>query len=185
MLLRSRGVQPHIAVADGEYKGVAIAPTAQATTCLALVAGGQASHARRRRCDSISSTRRRDPPRDGWRRWCDHARVNDLDVRAGLAFDDAALVLPAAQGQGVAPGRLTLAERDLRAGRLVQPFEICVPNDYSYWLVYPPVKAERPDVAAFRAWLLAQAGQHATDRRREAGTPEAGTDTNEFEPDAI
>lgn len=127
-----------------------------------------------------------DTPRDGWQRWCERARVTDLDFRPGLAFDDAAHVLQAAlQGQGVALGRLTLAERDLRAGRLVQPFEIAVPNDYSYWLVYSPVKAERSDIAAFRTWLLAQAGQHPTDHRREAGIPEGLTGAAEFEPDAI
>lgn len=99
-----------------------------------------------------------DVPRDAWRMWCERAGLTDIDVDAGLAFDDASLVLQAAlQGQGVALGRLTLAERDLREGRLVQPFDLAVPNDYSYWLVYPHAKAERAEVTAFRAWLLAQA----------------------------
>lgn len=101
-----------------------------------------------------------DTPRDGWRVWCEHVQLTDIDLRAGMAFDDAALVLQAAvQGQGVALGRLILAQRDLKEGRLVRPFDIAVPNDYSYWLVYPPAKAERSDIAAFRAWLLAQAEQ--------------------------
>jgi LysR family glycine cleavage system transcriptional activator len=100
-----------------------------------------------------------DVPRDAWRMWCERAGLTDIDVESGLTFDDASLVLQAAlQGQGVALGRLTLAERDLREGRLVRPFDIVVPNDYSYWLVYPRAKAERADVAAFRAWVLAQAG---------------------------
>ncbi|WP_206953887.1 transcriptional regulator GcvA [Trinickia acidisoli] len=101
-----------------------------------------------------------DTPSDAWRIWCDHAGVADIDLEAGLAFDDAALVLRAAvQGQGVALGRLTLADDDLRAGRLVRPFAQAMPNDYSYWLVYPLAKAQRFDVAVFRAWLLAQAGR--------------------------
>lgn len=109
-----------------------------------------------------------DTPRDGWRIWFDHARISDIEVRRGMAFDDASLALQAAiQGQGVALGRLTLAERDLREGRLVQPFDISVPNDYSYWLVYPPAQAERSDVAAFRAWLLAQAGRLPAARPRK------------------
>ena len=100
-----------------------------------------------------------DVPRDAWRTWCERAGLTDIDVDSGLAFDDAGLVLQAAlQGQGVALGRLTLAERDLREGRLVKPFDIAVSNDYSYWLVYPRRNAERADVAAFRTWLLAQAG---------------------------
>jgi LysR family glycine cleavage system transcriptional activator len=127
-----------------------------------------------------------DTPRDGWQRWCERARVTDLDLRAGLAFDDAALVLQAAvQGQGVALGRLTLAERDLRAGRLVQPFEVSVPNDYSYWLVYPPAKAERTDIAAFRAWLLAQAGQEESSPSQGTGAARSVSGTSELEPDAV
>jgi LysR family glycine cleavage system transcriptional activator len=126
-----------------------------------------------------------DTPRDGWQRWCERARVADIDLRAGLAFDDAALVLQAAvQGQGVALGRLTLAERDLRAGRLVQPFEISIPNDYSYWLVYPSAKAERTDIAAFRAWLLAQAGQGEIAPPRQAAMGEPAVGASEREPDA-
>ncbi len=101
-----------------------------------------------------------DTPRDGWRFWCESAQLAGLDLRAGLAFDDASLALQAAvQGQGVALGRLTLAERDLRAGRLVRPFDISIPNDYDYWLVYPPAKAERSDIVAFCTWLLAQAAR--------------------------
>ena len=99
-----------------------------------------------------------DVPRGGWRRWFERAGVTDIDVDAGLAFDDAALVLQAAvRGQGVALGRLTLARHDLREGRLVRPFDLAIPNDYSYWLIYPNAKAEREDVAAFRDWVLGQA----------------------------
>lgn len=103
-----------------------------------------------------------DVPRDAWRTWCERAGLVDIDVQTGLAFDDASLVLQAArQGQGVALGRLTLAERDLNEGRLVRLFDLAVPNDYSYWLVYPRAKAQRADIAAFRAWLAAEAGTSA------------------------
>lgn len=74
-----------------------------------------------------------------------------------MTFDEAALMLQAAMdGQGVALGRLMLAADHLAKGRLIQPFEITIPNDYSYWLVYPRTSSERPDVAAFRAWLLSE-----------------------------
>lgn len=98
-----------------------------------------------------------DTPKDGWARWFDHAGVADINVTAGLAFDEAGLMLQAAaDGQGVALGRLMLAADDLAKGRLMRPFEIAIPNDYSYWLVYPRTSSERPDVAAFRAWLLSE-----------------------------
>ncbi|MGG1944767.1 transcriptional regulator GcvA [Trinickia sp. NRRL B-1857] len=112
-----------------------------------------------------------DVPRGGWRMWCERAGVGDIDVDAGLAFDDAGLVLQAAlRGQGVALGRLTLAERDLREGRLIKPFDIAIPNDYSYWLVYPDAKADRENVAAFRSWVLGQAG-HGTEPKAQAEQP--------------
>jgi LysR family glycine cleavage system transcriptional activator len=50
-----------------------------------------------------------------------------------------------------------LASDHIHAGRLVQLFDLALPNDYSYWLVYPRAAAEKPDVAAFRAWLLSEA----------------------------
>jgi LysR family glycine cleavage system transcriptional activator len=101
-----------------------------------------------------------DTPRQGWRRWCEEAGVDGLDVDAGASFNDASLALQAAvDGQGVALGRLVLAADDLRSGRLVRPFDVVLPNDYSYWLVYPAAALDRPNVVAFRTWLLSQAKQ--------------------------
>lgn len=105
----------------------------------------------------------RDSPRDAWRRWCETAGIEGLGLEPGASFSDSGLALQAAaDGQGVALGRLMLASDDLRSGRLIQPFDIVLPNDYSYWLVYPPVAMQRPGVAAFRTWLLSEV-------KREAG----------------
>jgi LysR family glycine cleavage system transcriptional activator len=99
-----------------------------------------------------------DTPREAWRQWFDAAGAGQSETGMGASFNDAGLALQAAvDGQGVALGRLMLAADDLRHGRLVQPFDIVLPNDYSYWLVYPPAALHRPDVAAFRTWLLAEA----------------------------
>ena len=103
-----------------------------------------------------------DTPREAWRHWCDEAGIVGLDLDAGASFNDASLALQAAvEGQGVALGRLMLAADDLRSGRLVQPFDVVLPNDYSYWLVYPAAALERANVVAFRTWLLAEAKQSA------------------------
>lgn len=99
-----------------------------------------------------------DKPRSGWAQWCDSAQVN-LDLSQGSFFDDASFVLQAAaSGQGVALGRLMLAQADIQAGRLVQPFALAVPNDYSYWIVTPRAAAPRRDLEAFQAWLVQEAG---------------------------
>ncbi|MGY6272209.1 transcriptional regulator GcvA [Achromobacter denitrificans] len=100
-----------------------------------------------------------DQPRAAWEQWCRYANVS-LDLSRGPVFNDSALALQAAvDGQGVALGRLTLAGDDLRKGRLVRLFELALPNDYSYWIVYPRTATQRPDFAAFRGWLLEEARQ--------------------------
>jgi len=42
-------------------------------------------------------------------------------------------------------------------GRLVRLFAVEIETDQGYWLVCPPGSAGRPKIAAFRAWLLAEA----------------------------
>ncbi|CAJ0812316.1 transcriptional regulator GcvA [Ralstonia flaminis] len=103
-----------------------------------------------------------DEPKGAWRAWFEHAGAAPPRRTSGVVFNDAGMVLQAAvEGQGVALGRLLLAADDLAAGRLVQPFDVSMPNDFSYWLVYPRASAGRPEVAAFRAWLLAEARGNA------------------------
>lgn len=102
-----------------------------------------------------------DQPGDLWPRWLALAGASRSEVdaiaRAGPGFSDSALVLQAAaEGQGVALGRMFLASADITAGRLVKPFALDLPNDYSYWLAYPPAAAGQPRLAAFRDWVLAE-----------------------------
>ncbi len=59
--------------------------------------------------------------------------------------------------QGVALARLSLSELDLAAGRLVRPFDLEIPTQYSYYLAFPPAHMEVPKVKAFRAWVLEEA----------------------------
>ena len=106
-----------------------------------------------------------DTPRDAWQRWFDAAGVDGPEMDTGASFNDASLALQAAvDGQGVALGRLTLAADDLRCGRLVQPFDVVLPNDYSYWLVYQQPSLSKSHVAAFRRWLLAEASASESGR---------------------
>jgi LysR family glycine cleavage system transcriptional activator len=49
-----------------------------------------------------------------------------------------------------------LVRRDLRVGRLVQPFppEITQAMAFGYYLVYPETRADTPKVVAFRGWVM-------------------------------
>ncbi|MGH6927505.1 MAG: hypothetical protein ACREEV_04230, partial [Dongiaceae bacterium] len=49
---------------------------------------------------------------------------------------------------------------DLASGQLVKPFDVRLALDFGYWVVSPQATADRPKVAAFRDWLLAEAAGH-------------------------
>jgi len=93
-----------------------------------------------------------------WRMWLKAAGVNGIDPRFGPRFNQSSLVLEAAiLGRGVALAKLRLAENDLANGRLVRPFAVATPVRFAYFVVSPTARAERPKVAAFRAWLKEEA----------------------------
>jgi LysR family glycine cleavage system transcriptional activator len=97
----------------------------------------------------------------GWRLWLELAGVDGVDAGRGLTLTDSALVVQAAaEGQGVALARTALAAWDLAAGRLIRPFDVSMPHDLAYYLVCPEASAERPRIAAVRAWLLAEAARY-------------------------
>ena len=64
----------------------------------------------------------------------------------------------AAHGQGVALASTALVADDLAAGRLVWPFDLCVPTAFAYYVVVPELAADKPKIVAFRSWLLGEAG---------------------------
>ena len=94
-----------------------------------------------------------------WAMWLKVAGATNVDPTRGPAFTDSGMVLQAAiDGMGVALGRSALAGDDLAAGRLVRPFDIILPADNAYYLVYPEHTANRPKIKAFRDWILTEAG---------------------------
>ena len=69
----------------------------------------------------------------------------------------------ATRGQGVAMGDLNLIRESLRDGVLVAPFERTVGQGLSYYLTYPPDRAQQPKIRVLREWL-AQRAQPAAPR---------------------
>jgi len=73
-----------------------------------------------------------------------------------LTFDLALMAVQAAvDGQGVCIGRSTYVEDDLRAGRLVAPFDLRLQDELGFYLVAPHETAQSKKIVAFRTWLLA------------------------------
>ncbi|WP_457322794.1 transcriptional regulator GcvA [Roseateles sp. P5_E11] len=101
---------------------------------------------------------------DDWAHWLAHARVTDqVDARSGMSYESSAMVYTAAvEGLGVAIAQHFLVDEDLRAGRLVQPFETALDmGDYTYYLLTAAHRENSTSMATFRRWLLAQFGQTA------------------------
>ena len=95
-----------------------------------------------------------------WRMWLLAAGVADVDPERGPAFSHSNLLLQAAiDGQGVALGRTPLVAAEIAAGRLVKPFDLVLPAGFAYFIVCPETAAERPKIAAFRDWLIEEAGE--------------------------
>jgi LysR family transcriptional regulator, glycine cleavage system transcriptional activator len=89
-----------------------------------------------------------------WRYWLEAARVPAGEELPGLSFQDPNLALQAAMdGVGFAMGYLELAQPDIDAGRLVQPFDLTAVHPFSYFLVWPKTRSGDSRVTAFRDWI--------------------------------
>lgn len=96
--------------------------------------------------------------RPTWEEWFKVAGVQGANPYPGPRFSDVSLALEAARdGQGVALAMEPLARGEIASGRLVIPFGTPLRARFAFYLVVPAVLAERPAVAAFREWLLAEA----------------------------
>lgn len=91
---------------------------------------------------------------EDWESWCALAGLPPIVAARSLRFDTIHMALEAAaQGLGVAMGRLPLAADDLASGRLVSLFGPPRACATGYWLVAPPETLCRPAVRAFRQWI--------------------------------
>ena len=96
-----------------------------------------------------------------WAMWLAARGVKGVDGARGPRFNQSSLVIEAAvNGRGVALAKQTLAQADLDAGRLVQPFDISDAVDFAYYIVHPKAKGRLGQVKAFVAWLTQEAEAH-------------------------
>ncbi|MCZ8405367.1 transcriptional regulator GcvA [Achromobacter xylosoxidans] len=93
---------------------------------------------------------------DDWGAWLASANVHDVDPRVGTTFQSSVMAYAAAiQGQGIAMAQRFLVEKNLRDGELVMPFEHVLDRGaFTYYLITASDRAERPQMAAFRQWML-------------------------------
>lgn len=100
-------------------------------------------------------------PGGRWSQWFERFG-GTLPARFVATFDDSEnLHRAAAEGLGIALGRMTLARPLIDAGRLLTLFDARLKAEYAHYLVYPPRSRNHAGLAAFREWLLEEARLHA------------------------
>ena len=89
-----------------------------------------------------------------WAQWLVAARTPDLKPASSVTLEHFYLTLQAAlDGLGVAMGPIALVADDVKAGRLVMPFEGPALPARSYFTFVPDACADDPAVRSFCAWL--------------------------------
>lgn len=105
-------------------------------------------HAHLLRCDQ-----------EPWEPWFRKAGLDFAEPVGGLIFQDSAMLVRAAiDAQGIALARHSIVHADIESGLLLRLFAVDLPCPSSYYLVYPHGALQKPQVAAFRLWLLEQIG---------------------------
>ena len=93
----------------------------------------------------------------GWPQWCDEMGLGEIKSSRGPSFQHSNLVVQAAlQGDGVAMARSILVSDDIKAGRLIRPFELSLPSAFATYFVCPETNLRSAKVKAFRNWLFEQ-----------------------------
>lgn len=97
-----------------------------------------------------------------WWHWFEAVGVAHSDALKGPQYTMYAMLIEAARaGVGVALVPRTYVLEDLRAGRLLVPWELLVPGTKNYYFVVPERKQGSPVIQKFLDWLLDEAAQQA------------------------
>jgi len=97
-----------------------------------------------------------------WNLWLHAHGLRDLAPAGVLHFSQYdQLVQAAANGQGVALGRLPLLRRMLRDKQLVTPFKKSVVSSRGYYVLRSARAAGKQDVTEFEAWLIEETKKDA------------------------
>lgn len=92
-----------------------------------------------------------------WLPWFRAAGLALAEPSGGVMFEDLSMLIRSAvDGDGVALVRHVVAMQEIASGQLVRLFDIATPSPDDYYFVSPPGAADKPQVRAFRAWMLAE-----------------------------
>ena len=92
---------------------------------------------------------------DFWAWWFANREAGPPNLSKASGFRLYSMMIQAAlEGMGVALGHSLLVEPELRKGTLVTLFEPPVAAPFRYFLATGPGSGDKPEVQAFRAWVL-------------------------------
>ena len=92
---------------------------------------------------------------EGWGIWLSTAGAKTVDPGQGLQLDTSLTAFElAAQGGGVALGRMSLAARERESGRLIAPFGLEVPINEAFYIIQPVDQDPHPDAMPFIRWIV-------------------------------
>ncbi|MEM7195806.1 MAG: transcriptional regulator GcvA [Pseudomonadota bacterium] len=102
-----------------------------------------------------------------WSNWFQTVGVDYREPSGGLRFTQPDLIIQAAiAGQGVALAGSVAVDSELDSGRLMKPFTQAIVGEFSYYLVWSAEKANRPELVAFRAWLIEETAHYRNENDR-------------------
>jgi LysR family glycine cleavage system transcriptional activator len=92
-----------------------------------------------------------------WRPWFKAAGFDIPEPVGGVMYEDLSMLIRSAQGgDGVALVRHVVAVQEVASGQLVRLFHLAIASPNDYYLVCLPANEGKPQVQAFRTWLLAE-----------------------------
>lgn len=107
---------------------------------------------------------------EDWQTWLNAAGLDDLTPSKALAYDSYVMALQAAiDGKGVAMAMWPFASDDIDSGRLVCPFNLHVPCNHSWKIVYESAHRHKSKIQKFEKWLLAEIKEDPQVARSEMG----------------
>lgn len=97
-----------------------------------------------------------------WAQFMRQAGISSVNFERGLVFDTATLAVQyALSGEGVVLVDENLFSEEIRAGRLVRPYEGTLDDGYGYYLITHPEALSDTAIALFRSWLIERFGKSA------------------------
>jgi DNA-binding transcriptional LysR family regulator len=101
---------------------------------------------------------------EDWGAWAEATGFEGLDLGRGVSFDTTHLCIDAAvAGIGVMIGRRPLVDRELDDGSLVAASPRAIDGATAYWLVGAEGVDTRPDIGAFKRWLVDEVSRLVAD----------------------